>query len=137
MPEDKRGLYKSFLDDKYNQTIKYSYFSNFPAKNSVAMGVAFRLAGTPKSEIDKYFEAACRGGEHMSEGLRENYRKTMSRHGLKQDFYGESKEVQRFLDVFGLEPNQFDAPTDSVVSRKLPDVSVIVDSQSDNQFGLQ
>lgn len=137
MPEDKRGLYKSFLDDKYNRTIKYSYFSNFPAKNSVAMGVAFRLAGTPKSEIDKYFEAACRGGEHMSEGLRENYRKTMSRHGLKQDFYGESKEVQRFLDVFGLEPNQFDVPTDNAVSRKLPDVSVIVDSQSDNQFGLQ
>ena len=75
--------------------------------------------------------------KHMSEGLRENYRKTMSRHGLKQDFYGESKEVQRFLDVFGLEPNRFDALTDNAAPCKLPDVSVIDDSQFDNQFGLQ
>lgn len=135
MPEDKRGLYKSFLDDKYNQTIEYSYFSNFPAKNSVAMGVAFRLAGTPKSEIDKYFEAACHGGEHMSEGFRKDYNKMMSRHGLKQDFYGESKEVQKFLDAFGLQPNQFDAPTDNTISRRLPDVPDTNSNQFDNQFG--
>jgi hypothetical protein len=59
----------------------------------------------------------------------------MSRHGLKQDFYGESKEVQRFLDVFGLEPNQFDAPTDNATSRRLPDVPDTNSNQFDNQFG--
>lgn len=123
------------MDDKYNQTIEYSYFSNFLAKNSVAMGVAFRLAGTPKSEIDKYFEAACHGGEHMSEGFRKDYNKMMSRYGLKQDFYGESKEVQRFLDAFGLEPNQFDVSDSKTVSRRLPDVPDTNSNQFDNQFG--
>ena len=122
------------MDDKYNQTIKYSYFSNSPAKNSVAMGVAFRLAGTPKSEIDKYFEAACHGGEHMSKGLREDYKKTMSRHGLKRDFYGESKEVQRFLDAFGLKPNQFDEPVADIDSRRVPDVPDAGNNQFHNQF---
>lgn len=134
MPENKRDLYKPFLDDKYNQTIKYSYFSNSPAKNSVAMGVAFRLAGTPESEIDKYFEAACHGGDRMSEGLRENYKKTMSRYGLKRDFYGESKEVQRFLDAFGLKPNQFDEPVADIDSRRVPDVPDTSNNQSHNQF---
>ena len=121
VPEEKRALYKPFLDDKYNKTIDSTYFTNNPEKSSLAMGVAVRLTGIPKSEVDKYFEAACYCPDTWRREFKEDYLQVMNKRKTKADFYGESKHVQKIIDAFQLRP---DEPLNSK-TRRMPVVSDI------------
>ena len=58
MSEDKKSMFKPFLDDKYSNTLKYIYFTNDLRDNSIVMGLTFRMLDTPIAEREKYYEAA-------------------------------------------------------------------------------
>lgn len=94
--EDKQWLYQPFLDDKYVKTINMTYFTNDVYENSLLLGAAFKLCGTPENEIDKYYEAAVEANNKLTCDYRQKINSDL--------FYGNHELTEKFFDEFGLEP---------------------------------
>ena len=102
MPEDKRWIYQPFSDNRYSETMGHIYFSNNIFSNSLAMGICFRIEGTPQSEIDNYYDAALRYVDNPDYRDHEfNITELKANKGI---FYGNSEIIDKYFDEFDIQP---------------------------------
>ena len=100
LPENKKFLYKPYIQDMYKQGMKYGYVGLDISMNSACIGIASCYLDIPSSEIDKYVEGLVSRCKEYTSSVSERMLAEIKRN--KDNFYGNSKLVQHVIEEFDI-----------------------------------